>query len=75
MRRPSWSRATPIARASLAPEDWTLASWLGRLRDDKSLVISAASKAQRAVDPVLGADAEQEAEVVADSEEREAVPA
>jgi antirestriction protein ArdC len=30
-----------------------IAHWLGRLRDDKSLVISAASKAQRAVDLIV----------------------
>ena len=46
-----------------------IAHWLGHLREDKGLVISAASKAQRAVDLVAGVEAEQEA----DASERAAV--
>jgi antirestriction protein ArdC len=39
-----------------------IAHWLGHLREDKGLVISAASKAQRAVDMVAGVEVEPEAE-------------
>lgn len=37
-----------------------LANWLGKLQDDKNLLVSAASKAQKAVDAILGTKFEEE---------------
>jgi antirestriction protein ArdC len=45
-----------------------IAHWLGQLREDKSLVISAASRAQRGVDLILGRALERDEATVASEE-------
>jgi antirestriction protein ArdC len=43
-----------IDQSTLAQSASYIASWIGRLHDDMILIVSAAGKAQRAVDRITG---------------------